>query len=584
MNDPLPRKLAAIFYADVAAYSRLTGEDEDATHHRLRQSLDLVSAAIGQHEGRVVHYAGDAVLAEFGTASDALRCATAVQSDLRVQNEQLPEERRLMFRVGLNIGEVIEDRGDIYGDGVNVAARLEGLAEPGGICISESARIAVGNKLPLHYEFLGEQSVKNISAPVRAYAARSEESPTGAVSPVSPEDKPVVAVLPFDNLSGVPDDEYFADGITEDIITALSKDRWLSVVARNSVFVYKGQSVDVRRVARELGAAYIVEGSVRRAGKRVRISAQLLDASAGSHIWAERYDRDLDDIFALQDEITGTIAGRIEPELGTVARQRAQRKPTRNLGAWDCYHLGMAQMYAFTKQCNREAQSLFRRAIELDGRFAQAHARLAYCIVLEMVYFDAEPSRSMLDEALDLALRAVALDDQEAFCHLAVARVQLARREYALALAACDSALKLNPHNGVVYCAFADALAYSGRLEDSVSAFEESIRLSPNDPWRFAFYSYGSLAHLLLRRYETAVDWARKAILLPNCQYWAHAHLAAALGRLSRVDEARAALAELVRRKPEFSCRYARQHLFYIESDEQVEGYIDALRQAGLPE
>jgi TolB-like protein len=582
MKDPLPRKLAAILYADVAGYSRLTGEDEDATHHHLQECLGLVSAAIEQHDGRVVHYAGDAVLAEFGTVSNSLGCACAVQDELRAHNEPLPEERRLQFRMGVNIGEVIEDRGEIYGDGVNLAARLEALAKPGGICISESVRTAIGKKLPLHYQFLGEQSLKNIASPVRAYAVQSGELAADDTPCPAAEGKPTVAVLPFDNLSGSPDDEYFADGITGDIIATLSKDRWLSVVARNSTFVFKGQSVDVRRMARDLGAGYVVEGTVHRAGNRVRISAQLLDAITSEHIWAERYDRDLDDIFALQDEITGTIAGRIEPELAMVERQRAQRKPTCNLGAWDCYHLGMAQVYTFAKEGNKQAQKLFRRAIELDDQFALAHARLAYCIVLEMVYYEAEPSQTVLDEALCLVQKAVTLDGQEAFCHLAVARVRLARREYALALIACEAALKLNPHNAVVYCVFANGLAYSGRLEDSMAAIEEAIRLSPNDPWRPSFYQYGSMAKLLLGHYEMAVEWARSAISLPNCQYWAYAHLAAALGRLGKVDEASEALAELLKRKPEFSCSYARQHLFYIESDEQVDQYIDALRHAGL--
>ena len=507
-----------------------------------------------------------------------------IQSALRERNERLPEGRRLLFRIGLNIGEVIEDRGDIYGDGVNVAARLEAIADPGGVCISEAARIAIGNNLPLEYEFLGEQSVKNIAYPVRAYCVGAEESQSDASTPPVPESKPVVAVLPFDNMSGCPEDEHLADGLIEDIITALSKNRWLSVVARNSTFAFKGQAVDVRDLARQLGAGYVVEGSVRRAGSRVRITAQLLDAKSGNHIWAERYDRDLDDIFSLQDEITGTIAGRIEPELGSVERQRAQHKPTRDLGAWGCYHLGMAQMYAFTKEGNRQAQQHFRRAIELDERFAQAYARLAYCMILEMVYFDAAPSTAVLDEALDLVERATALDDQEAFCHLAVARVRLARCEYALAIVACELALRLNPHNGVVYCAFADALAHSGRLEDSIHAFEESIRLSPNDPWRWAFYSYGSLAHLLLGRFDTAVEWARQAILVPNCQFWAHAHLAAALGRLGRREEAEAEMVELARVKPEFSCTYVRRHLFFIDDDAMVEAYIDALRHVGLRE
>ncbi len=583
-EDPLPRKLAAILYADVAGYSRLTGENEDATHHHLRECLDLISATIEQHDGRVVHYAGDAVLAEFGTVSNSLGCASAVQEELRAHNESLPEERRLLFRMGVNIGEVIEDRGEIYGDGVNLAARLEALAEPGGICISESVHTAVGKNLPLRYEFLGEQSVKNIANPVRAYAVRSRDVADDATPSPAVKSKPTVAVLPFDNISGVPDDEYFADGITEDIITALSKNRWLSVVARNSAFVFKGKSIDVRRIGKDLGADYIVGGTVRRAGNQVRISVQLLDATSSEHIWAERYDRGLDDIFALQDEITGTIAGRIEPELGTVERQRALRKPTQNLGAWDCYHLGMAQVYTFAKEGNKQAQVQFRRAIELDDQFALAHARLAYCMVLEMVYYEAEPSQPVLDEALRLVQRAVTLDDQEAFCHLAVARVRLARREYALALIACEAALKLNPHSAVVYCVFANGLAYSGRLEDSMAAIEEAIRLSPNDPWRPSFYQYGSMAHLLLGHYETAVEWARNAISLPNCQHWAYAHLAAALGRLGKDDEASAALAELLQRKPEFSCSYARQHLFYLESDEQVEEYINALHHAGLRE
>ncbi len=579
----LERKLAAVLYADAVAYSRLTGQDEDATHHHLQSCLDIIRTSIEQHAGRLVHVAGDAVLADFGTVSNALGCACAVQEELRAYNRPLPAERRLMFRIGVNIGEVIEDRDEIYGDGVNLAARLEGIAEPGGVCISESVRTAIGNLLPLSYELLGERSFKNIARPVRAYAVRPEGTPQ-APEPTGSEGKPVIGVLPFDNMSGAFEDDYFADGITEDIITALSKNRWLSVVARNSTFAFKGQSVDVRRVGDELGAGYVVEGSVRRAGDRVRISAQLLDAATGSHVWAERYDRDLGDIFALQDEITGTIAARIEPELGTVERQRAQRKPTRNLGAWDCYHLGMSQVYAFTKKGNTEAQRLFRRAIELDDRFALAHARLGYCIVFEMVYYDGEPTQSALDEALRLVKRAVSLEEQEAFCHLAVARVRLARREYALALIACETALKLNPHSAVVYCAFANGLAYAGRLEDSLGALEEAVRLSPNDPWRQSFYQYGAIAHLLLGHFEAAVEWARNAISQPNCQYWAHAHLAAALGRLGRRDEARAALLELLQMKPDFSCSYARKHLFYLESDSQVEEYVEALRNAGVPE
>ena len=577
-------RLAAILYADVGHPSRAAGEDDDTTHRRSRDSLDLLRSGIERHDGRVTRISEDAVLSEFATVADALRCASAVQEALRARAASVSDACSSLARIGVNVGEVIDGHGGPRGEGVNLAARLASVARPGGIWVSESVRTVARNVVPMRYELLREHAIEDLAHPARAYAVRAEAGADDATpSPVT-DGRPRVAVLPFENMSGTPDDEYFADGITEDLITALSKDRWLSVVARNSTFAFKGQSVDVRRLGESLEASYVVEGSVRKAEQRVRISAQLLDAVTGDHIWAERYDRDLDDIFTVQDEISGTIAGRIEPELGTVERQRARRKPTLVLGAWDCYHLGMSHVYKFTMEANRQAQGLFRRAIELDDQFALAHARLAYCIVLDMVYYEAEPSDAQLDEALGLAQTAVELDDQESFCHLAIARVRLARREYALALIAYEAALRLNPHNAVAYCGFAMGLAFSGRLEDSLGALDEAIRLSPNDPWRPAFFSYGSMAHLLLGHFETAAEWARNAISLPHCQHWAYAHLAAALGQLGRLDEASDALAGLTRMKPEFSCGYARKHLFYVEIDEQVERYIDALREAGVPE
>ncbi|MEE9570624.1 MAG: adenylate/guanylate cyclase domain-containing protein, partial [Gammaproteobacteria bacterium] len=300
MKDRLPRKLAGILYADVAGYSRLTGEDEEGTHHRLSEYLDLISDAIGEHQGRVVHYAGDAVLADFDTVTEALSCSACIQRALVSRNRDLPDERKVEFRIGVNLGEVIVDRDDIYGDGVNVAARLESLAEPSGICISESVRTAVGKKLDLGYEFMGEQKVKNIEEPVRAYRVLMEKEEESKIistekSALDFPDKPSIAVLPFDNMSGDSEQEYFADGISEDLITALSKIHWFFVIARNSSFTYKGQAVEVTRVASELGVRYVIEGSVRKAGSRVRISAQLIDATTGRHVWAERYDRSLVD-------------------------------------------------------------------------------------------------------------------------------------------------------------------------------------------------------------------------------------------------------------------------------------------------
>jgi TolB-like protein/Tfp pilus assembly protein PilF len=422
------------------------------------------------------------------------------------------------------------------------------------------------------------QQVAMASTPDSAPAPTTASAETALPLP----DKPSVAVLPFDNMSGDASQTYIADGFTEDLITALSKYHWLRVIARNSCFAFKGQAVDVRRAAKELEAKYVVEGSVRRAGNRLRVTAQLLDGATGEHIWGDRYDRDLEDLFALQDEINGMIVGRLEPELGLAERTRAIQKPTQNLGAWDCYHLGLSQMYRFTAEGNVGAQWLLRRAIELDPRFALAHARLAYCMILEMVYFDARPAPDVLEEVLRLAQSAVALDAEDAFCLMALGRVHIARREYEMGLAACKAALALNPSMGIAYCGVGDALAYSGRLADAIPYFEEAIRLSPNDPWRWAFYSYGALACILVGRFEQAVEWAQKAILVPNCQYWARAHLAAALGYLGRTAEAAATLAELKKLRLAFSLAFVREQFFYLESGEQIERYIDGLRRAGM--
>jgi adenylate cyclase len=572
--------------ADVAGYSRLMATDEMTTVTLLDSAHAVFRARIESHHGRIIDMAGDSVLAVFETAIGAVTAALNIQNELGALGAGVPEDRRMLFRIGVHLGDVIEKAdGTVYGDGVNIAARLQGLAEPGGVTVSDLVRGTVRDRVSAIFEDQGEHSVKNIARPVRAFRLSVESSARGptALSEHESPRKPAVAVLPFDNMSGDPSQEYFADGITEDIITALSKNRWLSVIARNSTFALKGRSSDVRRVARELAANYVVEGSVRRIGNRARITAQLIDGASGNQIWAERYDRDLADIFAVQDEVTGTIAARIEPELGAVERQRAERKPTQSLNAWDCYHLGLSYMYRFDQQSNLEAQRLFRGAIAFDPKFAAAHARLAYCVVLEMVYFDGAPTRESLDEALSIARTAVSFDDKDAFAHLAVARVHLARREYGEALARCRTSLDLNPSFAQAHCAMGDALSYAGRVEEAISRFEEAIRLSPQDPWRWAFLSYEAFARIFLGQYEKAAESAQAALRVPNCQYWANAHLVAALGHLSRKDEASNAVAELLRRKPDFSCRYAEERLFYLESRAQVEHYLEGLQKAGVP-
>ena len=396
--------------------------------------------------------------------------------------------------------------------------------------------------------------------------------------------KPTLAVLPFDNLSNDPDQEYFVDGITEDIITALSKHRSLLVIARGSAFAFKGHGVDVRRMRTELGANYLVEGSVGKVGRRVRVRTRLVETEAGGCVWAEQYDRELADIFGLQDEIVATIAGRIEPEVGSAERTRAENKSPQALHAWDLFHLGMKRFYKSTPEDNVEAQRLFRRAIEMDPSFAQAYASLSYAIVLAMIYFDANEKEGKLDEAIDLARKAVELDERDAFAHFACGRALLARKEYRESLAELESALALNPNLAVVHCGLADSLAYEGRFTEAIPYFEKAINLSPHDPQRWAFYSYRALAHVLAGEFEQAFEWAQRATRVPNCHYWPFAHRVAALGYLRWETELAPALAELRDRKPGFSCRFARERLFFIKDPEHLERYLTGLRKAGVAE
>ncbi len=579
------RKLAAIFVADVVGYSRLMGADEEGTLSALTALRnEVIEPGIAEHRGRIVNTTGDGILAEFASVADAVQCAIAFQKGVAARNAEIPEERRITFRIGVNLGDVIEQDGDVFGEGVNVAARLEGLADPGGVLVSGDVWRQLKGEQRASFEDAGEQRLKNIADPVRAYRLAGSSGPGSASPDHAHEDRPTVAVLPFDNMSGDTEQEYFADGITEDIITALSKHRWLKVVARNTTFGFKGQSPDVRQIATQLGADYIVEGSVRRGGGRVRVTAQLIDAEQGDHLWAERYDRDLEDIFVVQDEITDTIVGRIEPELGAAERHRVARKPRTNLQAWDCFHLGIAHFYKFTAEDNLEAQSLFKRSAELDPDFGDAYAWWSYAVVCGMIYWDSEPEQAMLDEAMAPANRALDIDEHNAVFYALKARIHLARCEYAAALSSNESAIRLNPTFAVAYCALGDSLAYEGRYDEAIGQFERAISLSPNDPQRWAFLTYGALALIFKGDFETALEWAERASVVPNCQYWTTAHMAVALAHLDRPDEAARAVAKLLAEKPGFTCSLAKRKLFYIKRPEQLEIYLDGLRKAGLPD
>ena len=427
----------------------------------------------------------------------------------------------------------------------------------------------------------------------RFVAPIEEATPDGAaistpsqIAPCMPDNvsgKPAVAVLPFANLSGDTSEDYFADGVTEDITTALAKNRWLIVIARNSAFAFRDSNKGTRQIGKELSADYIVTGSIRKAGTRARISVEVVDTATVNSVWSERFDRDIIDIFELQDDITETVAARLEAELGISEQRKAERRPRKNMGAWDLYQLGVAQFYKFTPESNTEAQNLLHRSIKLDPEFAPAYSRLAYAIVLSMVYFDAPTDQKQLDEALAAAKKAIELDDQDSNGYFSIGRVYLARREYDLAIESLEQALQLNPCLAVTYCGLGDALAYGGHLEEAIEQFDTAIKLSPHDPFRWAFFSYRSMAHLFRGEYADASAWARKSIQIPNAQYWAYAHLVAALGHLGDTERVGAAIEQLLDVKPEFTVDFAKERLFYLTQESQIDTYLEGLRKAGLP-
>jgi adenylate cyclase len=572
------RRLAAVLIADIAGYTSLIEQDTDATVTAWKTACaDVIEPAIAEYSGRIVKLTGDGFLSEFPSVQDAVLCAINMQNNLAASV--------LNFRMGVNLGDIVDDGQDIHGEGINIAARIEGLAEPGGICVSGDVYSQVRNRIDATFEDMGDQKIKHVSLPVRVYQISAglfthESSCGDGVS----QKNPTVAILPFDNMSSDPEQEYFSDGITEDLITALSKHRWLAVVARNTTFGYKGRSVDIRKLAHELGADYVVEGSVRRVGSRVRITAQLIVTATGNHLWAERFDRELEDIFDVQDEITDIITARVEPEVGMAERQRVIRGPRQNLQAWDYYHMGVAHFYKFTAEDNVEAQHLLNKSRELDSEFGAAHAWWAYATILGMVYWDTNPDQKILDEALAASDRALELDDQNAAFYFMKARVQLARREYASALIECKMAISLNPTSASAICGLGDSLAYEGRYDEAIDWFEKAIKLSPNDPQVWAFRTYGALAFIFREDFETAIDWLEKAAEFPNCQYWTTAHKVVALAYLDRLDEANLNLAKLLAEKPGFTIEFAQKKLFYLKRQEQIDLYLEGLRRAGVPE
>ncbi len=497
------RRLAAILAADVAGYLRLMGTDEEGTLERLKAlRRELLDPKIAEHHGRIVKTTGDGMLVEFASVVDAVRCAVEVQQAMPERNTNVAADNRIELRIGINLGDVIVEGDDLYGDGVNIAARVEALADAGGVFVSNTVHDHVRDRLPFLFEDLGEQQVKNIARPVRVYRVRDVEGGTDApASPALPlPDKPSIAVLPFQNMSADPEQEFFSDGITEDITTALSKVHWFFVIARNSSFTYKGRAIDVKQVGRELGVRYVLEGSVRKAGNRVRVTGQLIDATTGNHVWAERYDRELADIFAVQDEITERVVGTIEPQLYAAEHFRSQRKPPESLDAWECVIRALSCIAQSSLAGYNEAEAHCRRAIAISRSYSQAHSLLAW-VLLRRTDWTGDIANFLAESEAE-ARTALEFDERDPWAHLTHGLVLYRQRRHNEAERAYGRALESNPNFALAHAVLGLPLAYRGAYKEAVESAERAMRLSPADPlvgrhphtqWR----SPNSLPHIM---------------------------------------------------------------------------------------
>jgi TolB-like protein/class 3 adenylate cyclase len=582
------RRLAAILAADVVGYSRLMELDEAGTVQALREHRAAADPLIAEHGGRVVKTTGDGLLIEFGSVVGAVECALGLQRLAAERNAGTPAERRMEWRIGIHIGDVLIEGEDILGDGVNIAARLEGIAEPGGICISEDAFRQVRGKVEIEFVDLGEQSLKNIAQPLRVYRVASSplaRQPITAPAPLPLPDKPSIAVLPFANMSGDPEQEYFADGMVEEITTAISRVPWLFVIARNSSCTYKGKPVDVKRVARELGVRYVLEGGVRKAGNRVRITGQLIDTATGAHIWADRFDGALEDIFELQDRVASSVAGAIEPKLRQSEIERASRKPTANLTAYDLYLRAFAQSYRYTEEGVAEAVVLARQALAIDPSYAPAAALVGRCRVLQRQQGWGALSDEDIAEACRLARQALEAerDDAETIWQAAWTLFLLAG-EAAMAAAALDRALALNPNAAHAWVTRGTIHAWRNQPEAAIEALERARRLSPFDPYTFFICALNiAFAHLAARRFELAIEWADRTLHDQPRMVSAMRINVAALAHLGRVHEARAELSRMLAIGPKLTIAGYREYARFL-APEVLELNVTGLRLAGLPE
>jgi adenylate cyclase len=588
-SEHVERRLAAILAADVAGSCRLIGIDEEGTLARLKAlRRTLFDPKIAEHHGRVVKNTGDGALAEFASVVDALRCADEIQRGMAKQNVDVPQDKRIELRIGIHIGDIIIEENDIFGDGVNIAARLEGIAEPGGVCMSNDAYRQVRGKVEIVCDDMGPQLLKNIAEPMQAWRVRVgevlippvTECASGYVALTLPE-KPSIAVLPFQNMSGDPEQEYFVDGMVDDITTALSRFRFLFVVARNSSFVYKGRAVDIKQVGRELGVRYVLEGSVHKAKGKVRITGQLIDALSGVHLWADRFESDLSDIFALQDEMTLNVISAIQPKLLQTEIERAARRRPDNLSAHDLCLRAAPHFYSFKREGLAETKRLCYRALEIDPRYGFAAFVAGQCCTTNVGQGWA-PSKSELAEAMRLFRLALSIDENDPEALAAMGRMTASVvGDFDAATEMVDRAVILNPNSWLAWEQRGQTFNCTGNFEEALRSFERAVRLSPLDPLLFGNYTHIGLAFIGLGRFDDALVAAKKALRKNKTYSSTYRCLAAALAHLGREAEAREAAAGLLELEPDFRISewVARNGLSW-----QHQMHIDGLRKAGVPE
>ena len=583
-EERVARRLAAILAADVVGYSRMMGADEEGTLAAIKAiRRELLHPKVAEHHGRIVKTTGDGALVEFPSAVDAVRFALDAQRGAAERNANIPEDRRIEFRIGINVGDIIIDEGDIYGDGVNIAARIEPLAAPGAICLSDNAFQQIKGKLSVDVTDMGEQQLKNIAQPVRVYSIRPGGGSTGADArpALSLPDRPSIAVLPFENMSGDPEQDYFVDGMVEDIITGLSRIKWLFVIARNSTFTYKGRAIDVKQVGRELGVRYVLEGSVRKAADRVRITGQLIDTASGAHVWAERYDRKSDDIFALQDEITLSVVGAIEPSLRLAEAERVKRKRSESIDAYDLLLQAQPDVYSRDPARAPKALALLDRALALDPTYALAHAYAAE--THHTLFFRGGFHEASRTASIRHAEAAIAHGQDDALA-LAFAGfvIGMDKADRAAAFAAFDASLAVSPSLAVTYILGGVILSFSGESERAIEWADRGLRLSPFDPWRSSAFVAVSAAHFKLGQYEEAMAAGRKAVQSAPGFVMCYVVLAAAMVRLGRLEEAKAAAARVMELQPGFRSGQFFSASGWAPALASVMG--EAFHEAGLPD